>query len=289
MMKEFRRPMTKVYKKNGDLKQYLISLGVNTEINEDLFHQNDKGKMVCDVVVCLENEFDKFFHEHGESQSKIQALETQLKTSNQLNKNYKNRLASIDEDHQKEIKKLKDEYSAKLNKLKDDLHEKELESERIKTKYEEEIGNLKEAHQKEINGLKLFDTEKHMSIVDHENQMKKLELFDTEKHMKIADHNEEISKLKIYNPESDMKISDHNSEVNGIKNSIVHETIAYNDKINEIDNIGLIRYLKGDLKQIKKDLKEGIEHFEAIAQYIESENGENIQDIKLKEVHEDSS
>ena len=289
MVKAFRRPMKKVHHKNGKLKEYAISLGVNSEINEDRFHQNDKGKLICDVVVCFEDEFDKLSQEHEKSQSKIQALENQLKTKDQLIKDYKNQLASIDADHEKKMDNLKDEYSAKVDKLNEDLHDKDLEIERTKTKYEEEIGNLKEAHQKEINKLKLFDDTIHMSITDHQNQINELDLFDEEKHMKIADHNEEISKLTIYNPESDMKISDHNKKVNGIKNSIVHETIIYNDQINELDNINLWKYLKGDLKRIRKDLKEGIDHFEAIAQYIESDENQIVQDVNMKEVNEDSS
>ena len=241
-MKTFRRPMTKVFDKKGNLKQYLISLGVKSEINEDQFHENENGKMVCDVIICMADEYDKFAREHDESESKIQSLEEELDEKKTLIERLQNQLSSIDADHEKKLKDLNDEYSGKIDKLNEDLHEKDLEIERTKTKYEKEIGEFKEEIQKEINHLDLFDDEKHM------------------------------------------KIKDHYSEVNGIKDRIVIETINNKDNINELkESLTFLGFIMGKHKPIIKDMEEGNEHLQLIAQYSESENDGNFQDIKKRE------
>ena len=43
-MKTFERQMRKVFDKNGKLKEYNISLGVNSQINEDRFYIKQKDK-----------------------------------------------------------------------------------------------------------------------------------------------------------------------------------------------------------------------------------------------------
>ena len=288
-MQIFKRPLKKVMdNKKGTLKEYSLSLGVNTEINEDRFYKNGKDrngndKIFCDVIVCFPDEFDKMSHEHEESQSKIQELEDTIAANKKEIESLQNQLSSIDGKHQKEIKKLKDGNSAKIKELNDALNDKKVESEKIRTKYEKVIGSLKGNYEKEIgkiktaneshiNGLKLYDEEIHMSIIDHKNQIEALTLYDEEKHMKITDHIAEISEA--------------NNKMNGIKDMISRKTISHNDKINELDNINLWKYLKGDLKRIKSDLKEDIEDFEMIAEHIELENAAILPDVKMKEADE---
>ena len=279
MKKGIKRPMRKDFNKKGELKQYLISLGVNTEIDEDRFYQNDNGKMVCDVLVCLPDEIEKMTEEHQKFQSQIPSLEKSLEEKEQSIEKLQNQLSAIDEDHQKKMGELQDQYSEEIDQLKADLQEKSLEIERTKTKYEKEIGDLKEDYEKQIGEFR----------EEIQKQINSLKVFDEEKHMLIKDHNSEVSALKEnqFNPEFHMSIIDHQKEVNAIKDSIVRQTIQYNDKISELNAINLWKYLKGELSSISKDLKEGIDNFEMIAQYIESKNGAIIPDVKKSEDDEE--
>lgn len=260
MITGIKRPMRKDFNSKGKLKQYLISLGVNTEINEDRFHQNENGKMVCDVVICFPDEFEKLSQEHQEFQSQILPLKKALGEKEKSLEMLQNKLSNIEEKHQKEMQDLKDEYSEEIDKLNEDIHEKDLEIERTKTKYERELGVFRESIQKEINALELFDEDKHMLIKDHQA---------------------EVSELKgnQFNSEYHMNISDHQKKISGIKDKIVRETIQYNDKLNELDNsLKLTGYIRGHHKPKIKELKEGIDNFERIAQYIESQETEILQD-----------
>ena len=265
-MKTFERPLRKVIDKNGRLKEYSMSLGVNTEINEDRFYQNDKGKILCDVIIGFPDEYEEFCHEHeilqteiGNLQSEIQALKESHDAQEKTIKMLQDELSNIEEEHQKEIKKLDDEYSAKIDELNAVIHEKDLEIERTKTRYEKEIGELKESNQKEINSLELYDEESHMSIIEHQS-----EVFD----------------LK----EAQWK------EISGIKDKIVMETIHHNDNLNSHEkNLNLLGYIRGDYKSSFQALKEDIEAFKYIAQYIESKENLILPEVKIKEDDEDSS
>lgn len=263
MINGIKRPMRKDFNSKGKLKQYLISLGVNTKINEDRFHQNENGKMVCDVVICFPDEFEKLTEEHQQFQSQIKTLKKSLEEKEKSLEIAENKLSNIEEEHKKEIKKLKKEYSDKIDELNDDFHEKDLEIERTKTKYEKEIGVFRESIQKEINNLELFDEDKHMLIKDHQAEVSGLKLFDDEYHMNITDHQKKIS---------------------GIKDKIVRETIQYNDKISELEkSLRLSGYIRGHHKSKIKELKEGIDDFKLIAQYIESQENGILQDVKKGE------
>ena len=267
MMNTFERPMRKDFDKKGKLKQYIISLGVNTEINEDRFYKNQNGKMVCDVIVCFPDEYQKFSNDIENSQTLIQSLNDKIQAKDKTIERLENKLTAIYSDHQKEMDDLKDEYNGEVKQLKKDLHDKDIEIERTKTKYEKEIGQIKAANLNHINGIIKFDDEKHMLI---------------------KDHNEEVSSLKEsqFNPESDMKISDHNRQVNGIKNRIVETVIPHNDNINRLDSIGLWALFKGELKEVKKDLKKDIQAFEDIAHYIESKNENVVVELKKEKKDE---
>lgn len=269
-MKTFERPMRKDFDKKGNLKQYIISLGVRSEINEDRFHENQNGKMVCDVIICFPDEYQKFSDDLENAQTQIQSLKNEILEKNESIERLENELSAIYSDHKKEIKKLKDEYDEEINQLKEDLHGKDIEIERTKAEYEKKIGDLKEANLNHIQDIKIFDEEKHILI---------------------KDHNEEVSKLKEkeFNPESDMKIEDYFLEVNGIKNRIVEGLIPHNDNINQLDSIGFWRFLKGDLKEVRKDLKNDIQVFQDIAHYIESKNENVIVEVKKEKEDEDSS
>lgn len=263
MMKIFERQMRQVFRKEK-LIEYAINLGKKADIDDSRFYKNDNGTMVCDVLICFPDEYEKLIQDNENFQSKIHSLEKTLKENKKSIEMLENQLSSIDEENQKEIKRINDEYSKRIDELKEDLHDKDIEIEKVRTKYEKEIGNLKESNQSHINELKLFDKDKHILL---------------------KDHNEEVSKLKEsqFNPESDMKISDHNLEVNGIKNRIVKETIHHNDTINKLDSIGFLKFIKGDLKKVRNELKEDIQQYEYIAEYIESKNGEVILEIKKDE------
>lgn len=253
MMQTFPSKMKKVYYKNGKLKEYNISLGVKSQINDGRFHQNENGKEVCDVLIIFPDEYEKFHHENGESQSQIQSLKNENSEQRKSIENMGNQLSSIHSEHQKKIKELEDKYSAKIDELNAVIHEKDIEIERTKAKYEKDIGSLKEEHQKDLNALKLYDEEYHMRIQDHQS-----EIFDLKE--------------------------EHQKEFSGIKDQITRETIHHNDNLNSLENgLSLIGYIKGDYKSSLKALKEDIQAFGYIAQYIESKENEILPDIKKKE------
>ena len=254
LMKIFERPMRKVFR-DGKLKEYVTTLGSKSEIEDSKFYKNDNGKMVCDVLVCFPDEYEKLMSDHNDLQSQITELNETISSQKKTIESLENQLSSIDEDHRKELKELNDEYSAKVDGLNKDLHDKDLEIKETEKEYEEKIGNLKEDNQKEINKLELYDKEYHM------------------------------------------KITDHQKEVSGIKDRIVRETIHHNDNLNSLDknlesledNINLIGFIKGrpksklkELKESTSELKKDIEAFRYIAQYIESKNDDEVQDVKLK-------
>lgn len=263
IMRIFERPMRKVFR-DGKLKEYTTTLGSTTEIEDSLFYKNKNGKMVCDVIICFPKEYEELMEDHENLQSQISDLEEKLDSKNKRIEILENRLSSIDEDHQKEMKKMDSEYSERIDELKEEVHEKDLEIERTKTEYEKEIGQINKAHLNHVNGLKLFDEEKHILIKDHD---------------------EEISRLKesLFNPESDMKIEDHNLKINTIKNKIVEGIIPHNNNIERLDSINIWKYFKGELNDIKKDLKKDMNEFKDIAHYIESKNENVIVEIKKEE------
>ncbi len=259
MMKTFKSKLRKSFYKDGRLKEYQMSLGVNTQINEDRFNLNDKGKYVCDVIIGFPDEYEEFSHEHENLQTEIQALKESNDAQAKEIKMLQDKLSNIEERHQKEIKRKDDEYSAKINGLNEDIHQKALEIERTKTEYEKEIGKLKESNQKEINSLELYDDKSHMSIIEHQSSV-----FD----------------LK----EAQWK------EISDIKDKIVREIIHHNDNLNSLENnLNLLGYIKGNYKSSLKSLKEDIEAFRYIAQYMESKETEILPDVKIKEDDEDSS
>ena len=258
-MQTFESRLKKVYYKNGNLKEYNASLGVNSQINDDRFHENENGKMVCDVLICFPDEYEKFHHEHEESQSQIQSLKNEISEKDKAIESMRNQLSSIDEEHSKKIKELDDEYSAKIDELNRIIHEKDIEIERTKTKYEKEIGCLKEDHQKELNALKLYDEDYHMRIQDHQSEV------------------------------SDIK-DKHQKEFSGIKDQITRETIHHNDNLNSLGNaLNLKGLITGRQKKEYEKLKEDIEQFRQIAQYLESRENAIPHDIKIKEDDDDSS
>ena len=299
IMQTFERQMRKVFDKNGKLKEYNISLGVNSQINEERFYikqkdkktKNKKDIVVCDVLICFPDEYMEFMNAHKELESQIESMEKSLKLKDKSIKDYEKRLSNIKAKHKREIKELDKEYADKIDKLNADLHDKDLEIERTKTKYEKEIGNLKAANQKEINGLKLFDEKSHMSINDHKNEILNLK----DKHQK------ELNELNIYNEEYHMKIQDHQSDIfdlkeehwkeySGIKDRISLEVIHHNDNLNDLEkSLKWTRYIRGHHKKEIEKLKGDIKQFELIAQYIESKQDEIIPDIKLKEADKNSS
>jgi len=266
-MRIFERQMRKVFDKNGKLKEYNISLGVNSDINEDRFYikqkdkktKNKKDIVVCDVLICFPDEYAEFHQEHEEFQSQMQTLKEEISKQKELIESLQNELSSIHSDHQKEMDDLKEEYSAKINELNDALHHKDIEIEETKTRYEERIGNLKEEHQKEINLLKLYDDEYHM---------------------KIQDHQTEVFNLK----------KGHQKEFSGIKDQITKETIHHNDHLNDFkESLKLRNYIRGHHKKNFEILKEDIEQFRMIGKYIETKETEIIEGVKRKEDDEDSS
>ena len=250
-------------------------------LNEDKFrkgksrqgsprHEADVYVIYCDDFDEMESQIKEYSSQMESLQNKIQSLQNDIQEKKKRIESLQDELSSIYSDHQKELEDKDEEYSGKIAQLKEDLHEKDLEIERTKRKYEEEIGQIKEANRDHLEGLKIFDEEKHILI---------------------KDHNDEVSKLKEsqFNPESDMKISDHNRQVNGIKNRIVETVIPHNDNINRLDSIGLLALLKGELKEVRKDLKKDIQAFEDIAHYIESKNENIIVEVKKEKEEDDDS
>lgn len=235
-METFPSKIKKVYYKNGKLKEYAISLGVKSQINDDRFYENKNGKMVCDVLICFPDEYEKSIQDIEELSSLRDELSQNKKTIESL----ENRLSNIEEEHRKEIKELKDEYSGKIAQLNEDLHEKDLEIERTKTDYEKEIGEFREDIQKQINKLELFDKDKHMNIKDHEDEVSDL-------------------KENQFNPEFHMKISDHEKALNKMRGNClklrVRDNKEYSSYLEQLDNLGKLDKLFNKDKPIIKEMR----------------------------------
>lgn len=238
MIHRFKRPMRKVSDKNGKLKEYNISLGVNTEINEDRFYKNDNDKIVCDVLICFPDEYEKLYNEHEEFQSKIQELEKTISDHEKTIENLENQLYNIEESNDKKIGKIEDEYSGKVDELNKAIHEKDIEIEKVKTEYEKKIGDLKEDHQKEINHLELFDGDKYMKITDHQKAMEDSVIFNPEYHMKREDHQKELNKMRG----NCLKLR-------------VRENKEYSSYIDDLDSLGRWDKFRNKDKTILKEMK----------------------------------
>lgn len=168
-------------------------------------------------------------------------------------------LEEVIEDKDKTIKKLKDDLSA------------------IDEDYQKKIENIKEENNAKMDELKEALHDKDLEIERTKTRYEK----------EIGLFREEIQKdinaLELYDEDKHMKIKDHENEVKGIKDKIVRETIINNDRINELEKgLSFRGFIRGKYKTPLQDLKEGIEHFQYIAQY--SETYENqVFDVKDKE------
>ena len=167
-------------------------------------------------------------------------------------------LEEVIEDKDKTIKKLKDDLSA------------------IDEDYQKKIENIKEENNAKMDELKEALHDKDLEIEKTKTRYEK----------EIGLFREEIQKdinaLELYDEDKHMKIKDHENEVKGIKDKIVRETIINNDRINELEKgLSFRGFIRGKYKTPLNDLKEGIEHFQYIAQY--SETYENqVFDVKDK-------
>ena len=169
-------------------------------------------------------------------------------------------LESTIEDKDKSIESLENRLSSI-----DEEHSKEIK--KIDDEYSERIAQLnEELHGKDIEKEEVKTKyEKEIGELKESNQIKinGLELFDEDKHMKIKEYYSKIS---------------------GIKDSIARETIHHNDNINELEkSLKFKNYIRGHHKSEIMKLKEDIEQFRLIAQYIESEEKEIVQDVKKED------
>ena len=291
MENKFKRPMRKAIDKKGKLKEYQISLGVNTPINEERFYLNDKGKSVCDVIICFPDELEKILEEHEEFQSQIQSLKETIEEKEKELDILGNRLSHIEEEHEKELKNIRLQNKGQIDELKEDIKKKsienneaKIESEKrigdLKGKYEKQIGDLKEKTQRDLNKLTLYDEGIHMSIIDHQKEISDLK----------DKHQEELNGLKLFDEEKHMKISDHNEKVNGLKDSIVRETIQYNDNLNELkESLSLTGYILGKHKSIIADMESEIEELKLIAKYEDFEKEAFIENVNGGDDHDSAS
>ena len=164
----------------------------------------------------------------------------------------------------------------------------------LKDSLEKELSSIYEKHDKELEDVKndLNGQVKELKDKVHEKDIE-IEKTKTKYEKKIGDLKEEnlnhINDIDIFDEEKHILIKDHILEVNGIKNRIVEGLIPHNDNINQLDSISLWRFLKGDLKEVRKDLKKDIQVFQDISHYIESKNENVIVEIKKEEEDKDSS
>ena len=232
----------KILKELGWSDRYARVQDLNKEdikkLNKDKFHKtkNLKGNEIlkADVYIVLKEDYDEYSQSFESLQSELNRVKKELIEKSESIQRLENKLSNIEEEHQKDIKKMDDEYSERVDKLNKVIHEKDLESERIKTKYEKEIGNLKEEYQKELNSLQIFDADYHM---------------------KISDHQEKIFAME----------KEYNEAISGIKDMIARKTIILNDNINSLENsLQLIPYIKGEYKSSLESLKEDIKEYKSL-------------------------
>ena len=171
------------------------------------------------------------------------------------------------------IKSLEDVIADKnqtIKKLEDDLST-------IDEDYQKKIENIKQENNAKIDELKEALHDKDLEIERTKTRYEK------EIGVFREDIQKEINDLDLYDEDKHMKIKDHENEVKGIKDKIVRETIINNDRINELEKgLTITGFIRGKYKTPLQDLKEGIEHFQHIAQY--SETYENqVLNVKDKE------
>lgn len=165
MIQKFEKQM----RKNVNKGNYSIDIKSSDGIDDEKFHPNKRGALVCEVIICYKDEFENI-------ENQIQSLEDCIEEKNKIIKKLQDELSDIDQINQKEIIKIKEENSAKVDELNEDLHDKDLQIQKTKTEYETKIGQIKEDYQKEISSLKesQFNSEYHMKISDHEKELNKM-------------------------------------------------------------------------------------------------------------------
>ncbi len=176
------------------------------------------------------------------------------------------------------------ENISKINSLENEINEK---NQTIK-KLEDDLSAIDEDYQKKIENIKQENNAKIDELKEalHDKDLE-IERTKTRYEKEIGvfreDIQKEINDLDLYDEDKHMKIKDHENEVKGIKDKIVRETIVNNDRINELEKgLTITGFIRGKYKMPLQDLKEGIEHFQYIAQY--SETYENqVLNVKDKE------
>ena len=214
--------------------------------------------MICDVIVCYEDDFDNLLQENTNLQNKVKDLEGKLNKKTQTNKDstsslyekideltlenkklketHSNELLDIDKKHQEDLKSKEDEYSQKIDVLnKDLLSQSEANKKEVLELKDEYIQSNKDL-QKEIDSLKQ-------------------EIFD------IKDkHHQEINNLTIYDEEYHMKLSDHEKKINEMRsNCLKLRTIDSNNNLRQIDNLeklGRLDKFRNRDKEILREMRQ---------------------------------
>ena len=257
-MKTFQSKIKKVFYKNGKLKEYNISLGVKSEIEDDKFYENENGKLICDVIVCYEDDFDNLLQENTNLQNKVKDLEGKLNKKTQTNKDstsslyekideltlenkklketHSNELIDITAKHQEDLKSKDDEYSQKIDVLnKDLLSQSEANKKEVLELKDEYIQSNKDL-QKEIDSLK-------QEISDIKDK-----------------HHQEINNLTIYDEEYHMKLSDHEKKINEMRSNCLRlRTIDSNNNLRQIDNLeklGRLDKFRNRDKEILREMRQ---------------------------------
>lgn len=173
---------------------------------------------------------------------------------------------------------------SKIQSLEEDIQDKDKTIKQL----QDDLSAIDEDYQKKIENIKRENNAKMDELKEalHDKDLE-IERTKTRYEKEIGVFREEIQKeinaLELYDEDKHMKIKDHDDEVKGIKDKIVRETIINNDRINELEKgLTITGFIRGKYKTPLQDLKEGIEHFQYIAQY--SETYENqVFDVKDKE------
>ena len=138
------RKFEKYMRKNVSRNNYSIDFKKSEDVDDEKFYKNERGSLVCDVVVCYKDEFE-IMHNY------IKELEHSIDEKNNTIKSLENDLANVDKSSPKVTENNNDDYIKKIDELNTTIKSKDDEIHELELNKTNEIATLKEEHLKEIN------------------------------------------------------------------------------------------------------------------------------------------
>ena len=265
-------------RKNVSRNNYTIDIKADKEIDDQKFHQNKRGALVCDVIVMFEDSFK-------ELENTINNLENEIDNKNKTIESLENRLSAIDDTHSKKLKDMSSEYYASLDSLKDKMSAKDDKLKQIELKYQEEISSLKEDYLNKINTLEKNHTKEILKLNNDISELKQNNqkvTFENESSI-IAEKQKNIDNLK--DEISEMKIN-HERTINKYKDTLIKlRTKDHHDTSIQHKKLANIKHEFETLGFFDKHFKRYNNLISDFNEYLEE--SEKINENKLLNTYED--